>query len=342
MFLSGRCGRPRVSFRPRVEALEERTLLNNGTPDTSFGNGGMVTTDFAGGENQAFGLAVQPDGKLVAAGYAEVGAGDDIALARYNPDGSPDGGFGSGGQVTTDFGSTGNTARAVVVQPGGKILVGGDAELGGIDGFVLARYDSAGKLDHGFGVDGIITTNFAGGPDLAASVLLQTDGKIVATGSATVDGHKDFALARYDPDRPQFPVIDPNKITNPGPISIDPPDPPPLRDLTPQMQITYGKPLTNPVTGRYRQKVILRNLGPTALPGPLTLVLQGLRRKVRLHGIPAGFRSRTGISLPGGTLDLLPAVLAPGASLTVVLLFDNPFHRPVRYALRVLAGGEMG
>jgi hypothetical protein len=108
------------------------------------------------------------------------------------------------------------------------------------------------------------------------------------------------------------------------------------------MHIRFGTPLWNRVTGRYRQKVTLRNLGPTTLPGLLTLVLQGLRRKVRLHGIPAGFRSRTGINLPGQTLYLLPAVLPPGASLTVVLLFDNPFHRPVRYALRVLTGGGMG
>jgi len=70
-----------------------------GDLDPTFGTGGKVTTDFGGGTDQAFAVALQPDGKIVAAGQAN----NDFALARYNPDGSLDNSFGTAGMVTTDF-----------------------------------------------------------------------------------------------------------------------------------------------------------------------------------------------------------------------------------------------
>src|SRR5262245_3944367 len=89
--------------RPRLEALEDRSLLSAGALDLTFGSNGKVTTDL-GGPDEGTGLALQPDGKIVVAGIALDGAGEgNFAVARYLADGSPDPGFGSGGKVVTDF-----------------------------------------------------------------------------------------------------------------------------------------------------------------------------------------------------------------------------------------------
>ena len=70
-------------------------------------------------------ILVQPDGKLVVAGEAGTATGQDFALARYNPDGSLDTSFGSGGWVVTDFFGDDDYGRALARQPDGKLLVAG-------------------------------------------------------------------------------------------------------------------------------------------------------------------------------------------------------------------------
>jgi uncharacterized delta-60 repeat protein len=113
----------------------------SGDLDPSFGVGGKVTTDFAGQSDQARAVIVQSDGKVVAAGNAVTSqAGNiDFALARYNPDGSPDPTFG-GGKVTTDFAKN-ETATSVVVQADGNLVAAGDAGMAQSTGdFALARY----------------------------------------------------------------------------------------------------------------------------------------------------------------------------------------------------------
>jgi uncharacterized delta-60 repeat protein len=94
----------------------------NGTLDATFGAGGRVTTDFAGDDDQAFAVVLQPDGKIVAAGVAKTSRSADFALARYNANGTLDTTFGTGGRVTTDFAGDDDQAFAVVLQPDGKIV----------------------------------------------------------------------------------------------------------------------------------------------------------------------------------------------------------------------------
>jgi uncharacterized delta-60 repeat protein len=158
----------------------------DGTLDASFGTSGTVTTDIGGGDDFAHALAVQTDGKLIAAGVAPTQTGSSFALARYNPDGTLDSSFGTGGTVTTDL--TG-VANALVVQVDGKLVAAGAA---GND-FGLARYNPNGALDLSFGTGGVVTTDFAGGSDSAFALAVQADGKLVAAGG---DG-SGFALARY-------------------------------------------------------------------------------------------------------------------------------------------------
>src|SRR6266508_2960252 len=91
-----------------------------GALDTSFDGDGKVTTDF-GGLDEALGVAIQPDGKIVAAGTN----GGDFALARYNRDGSLDTSFDGDGKVTTDFGAPFDLALGVAIQPDGRIVAAG-------------------------------------------------------------------------------------------------------------------------------------------------------------------------------------------------------------------------
>jgi uncharacterized delta-60 repeat protein len=170
----------------------------SGTLDASFGTGGQVTTDFAGAGDGVGGIAVQPDGKLVAAGAATINWQADFTLARYNSNGTLDTGFGTGGKVTTDFGGIYEGARSVALQGDGRIVVAGGSALGFYDNFALARYLSDGTLDTSFGTGGKVITSFGEVSSEASSVAVQPDGKIVAAGYANIDGNGDFALVRYN------------------------------------------------------------------------------------------------------------------------------------------------
>src|SRR5262249_17951851 len=123
----------------------------------------------------------------------------DFALARYTTGGSLDTTFGSGGTITTDFAGNPDQASAVALQRDGKIVVVGETNAFrglGVEDFALARYNTRGSLDTSFGSAGKVTTDFAGGPDRAFGLAIQSDGKIVAAGYA---GFR-FALVRYSTD----------------------------------------------------------------------------------------------------------------------------------------------
>jgi uncharacterized delta-60 repeat protein len=165
-----------------------------------FGMRGKVRTDF-GRDDVANALAIQGDGKIVAAG----GTGSDFALARYTRDGRLDPSFGMGGKVVTDVGALPagryqhGGAVAVAIQADGKIVAGGGTR----SDFVLARYTRDGRLDRSFGKGGKVVTDVGARqsqlftePLGAKAIALQSDGKIVAAGA----GPRHFALARYTRD----------------------------------------------------------------------------------------------------------------------------------------------
>jgi uncharacterized delta-60 repeat protein/uncharacterized repeat protein (TIGR01451 family) len=172
---------------------------SNGSLDTSFGTGGLATTDFAGSADYGRALALQSDGKIVVAGRAGTGGDDDFALARYTISGTLDASFGTGGLVTTDFAGEDDRAYGLALQPDGKILAAGYAHTAPVqDDFALARYTISGTLDTTFGTDGIVTTTFSGEDDRGYGLALQPDGKIVVAGYAYAGlARDDFALARY-------------------------------------------------------------------------------------------------------------------------------------------------
>lgn len=181
----------------------------DGSPDTTFDGDGVVSTP-VGSEfySYAAGVAVQADGKVVAAGYAFAGDGRyDFAVVRYNPDGALDTTFDGDGMVMTAVGERNDEARAVAIQADGKIVVAGFSESGaasspftGPDEFALARYNTDGSLDGTFGAGGIVRTFVRESYDRAYAVAIQPgDGKLVVAGSAMDDTSQDVALARYMP-----------------------------------------------------------------------------------------------------------------------------------------------
>ncbi|MGH8213487.1 MAG: hypothetical protein ACREPP_09710 [Rhodanobacteraceae bacterium] len=178
----------------------------DGSLDAGFGSGGIVTTHFPQG-SYAFALALQSDGRIIAAGTdyvdfsSEASSNTDFALARYNIDGSPDTGFGNGGQVLTDFRKLNDDAFAVLVQPDGRIVAVGSARSNLTDyDFAAARYLVDGRLDDSFGSGGKVRNDFGdNGFDRAHSAVLQPDGGIVAAGFATTlnGGTQNFAAVRW-------------------------------------------------------------------------------------------------------------------------------------------------
>jgi uncharacterized delta-60 repeat protein len=194
---------PQFTFLGNFEVVRYNP---NGSLDTSFGNGGIVTTTFPEG-SYAFDVALQADGKIIAAGTVFVDfiigepSNTDFALARYNPNGTPDSTFGNGGQVSTDFVGMEDDAFSVLIQPDGKIVAVGSAnDPATYYNFAAVRYLSNGMIDTTFGVAGKVSTDFGvAGFDRAQSAALQPDGRIVAAGFAISQngGDQNFAVARY-------------------------------------------------------------------------------------------------------------------------------------------------
>lgn len=176
-----------------------------GCLDTSFGGVGYVHTDAAPGYvssgDEADGVAVQLDGKVVVAGRTRISSTDfDFTVIRYNVDGSLDTSFGDldplnpglrRGYTVTSITTGFDYAYALVLQPDGKILVTGAAD-GGNDS-VVVRYKSDGTLDSTFAGGGIVHLGIAPRSDIA----LQADGKIVVGGAAASGG---FGLIRLNPN----------------------------------------------------------------------------------------------------------------------------------------------
>jgi uncharacterized delta-60 repeat protein len=168
---------------------------SSGSLDTSFGGAGVVTTGFETVENfaGAWDVAIQADGKIVAAGgvaAGTVGGPDGFALARDNLDGSLDTTFDGDGRQTLQFGYS-YPGPVMAIQSNGQIVLAGQI-LAPDENLALARVNTDGSLDTNFGTGGTVTTNI---PGEARAVALQADGKIVAVG---VSGG-DFVAARFCP-----------------------------------------------------------------------------------------------------------------------------------------------
>jgi len=176
---------------------------STGRIDRQFGDNGRVLTDFTGtgSTDEAFGVAIDSIGRIVVAGYSSSTVGVDLAVARYNPDGTPDNSFSSTGKVLTDFGGS-DAATAVAIDWNDKIVVAGYSNAGGTSDFAVVRYNVDGTLDTTFNATGRVLTDIGvGSGDFATSAVIQLDGKIVVGGLSDASGIPyDFTLVRYNPN----------------------------------------------------------------------------------------------------------------------------------------------
>lgn len=173
--------------------------LANGNLDSIFGDNGQIQHSFSGVDAIAARVVkIQQDGKIVITGAAYF-IDDDrayepkIITARFNADGSVDKSFGGKGYVLME----GEIANALVIQPDGKIVIGGNTGLQ--QKFILARYLPDGNLDEQFGNGGILTANYNNHEDYINALALQQDGKIVAAGVEAYETGN-MITARFLPD----------------------------------------------------------------------------------------------------------------------------------------------
>lgn len=170
-------------------------LNANGDYDQTFGTGGIVFTDFGATYDDAFGVAIQSDGKIVVVGRSINGTTgfSDASIARYLPDGSLDSTFdGDGKFILNSFpGMVGDGFSSIVIQPDGKIIAGGRVQ----PDFLLVRVNLDGSIDSSFGNGGVVRTNNIGFVDEVRDMLVLPDGKIIAAG-----GSGRCAVARFNPN----------------------------------------------------------------------------------------------------------------------------------------------
>jgi uncharacterized delta-60 repeat protein len=172
----------------------------SGNLDPTFGTNGIATTDLGGDHDQAFGAAVLGDNGIVAVGRTNALGilKTAFGVVGYTPDGKLNQNFGNGGIVTTPFAGMGAQAKAVAVQPDGKIVVAGSAFVSNSidEDFAVARYNADGSIDDNFGAHGLVTVDLGTLNDFATGLAIESDGKIVVGGNAG----EDVGLARLLPN----------------------------------------------------------------------------------------------------------------------------------------------
>jgi uncharacterized delta-60 repeat protein len=200
-------------------------FLPNGHPDSSFAGTGSRLLNINSDKDEIKAAALQADGKIVVAGnsfFSGVNGGMHITLARFKPDGGIDSSFNNTGILISTHWGTDNEARAVAVQPNGKIVVAGWVSNGG---FSVSRLQVDGTADNGFGTNGYVSTWFGYQSDTGNDLVLQPDGKIVVAGSEFITSYEinHFALARYLPNGSLDPTFNGSGKTATafGPVSSD-------------------------------------------------------------------------------------------------------------------------
>ncbi len=188
-------------YMPNTDTMSIVRFLATGQPDNSFGNAGRAYTLFAYGKINS--MTLQPDGKMILIGrHSNLAANNtQVAMARFNHDGSIDSAFGNKGRVFSLGGI--DQGYRVIIRPDGKLLVAASKDKGfsyspPVNGnFAMLKYYSNGTLEKTFGRNGVVITDLAGTNDEAYCAVLQPDGKIVMAGFTKQNGKNKIALLRY-------------------------------------------------------------------------------------------------------------------------------------------------
>lgn len=172
---------------------------SDGTLDSGFGTGGVALADVGTTPSRGEAIALQPDGKILVAGFSLGGGGtyDRIGVARFNADGTPDAGFGTGGIYQSAPAFENYDAYAVALQPDGKVIVAGYSGFFGAYAAFVLRLNTDGTPDNSFDGDGIATASMGAGATEAYAVAVQPDGMIVVGGRANPGAFYDAFLMRF-------------------------------------------------------------------------------------------------------------------------------------------------
>jgi uncharacterized delta-60 repeat protein len=183
-----------------VTAMLTIRYNSDGSLDSSYGTTGKTLTAY---ENHYYSggvtLQIQPDGKIIQSVnrlYQDVSLDGDICLIRYNPNGTFDSSFGSGGFAVAVTPPDHEIIADTALLPDGKILVVSSRA----DGTTLTRFNNDGSLDNAFGTSGFVVNSGVANVDQGGALRVQPDGKILVGGSASVGGVENFAVTRYNAD----------------------------------------------------------------------------------------------------------------------------------------------
>ncbi|MCA9935514.1 MAG: hypothetical protein KC415_16375, partial [Anaerolineales bacterium] len=170
----------------------------DGSLDASFGVDGTVIDPRA---NVANGVAIQQDNSIVIAGTWFNGQNNDIVVARFLPDGTPDGSFGDNGFTIFDLGLSNEEGQALVIDPAGRILIAGTTDnVTGVQDFIVVALDVDGNPDPTFGLGGFTITDFNAAADIAYDIIFDGAGNILVAGSSNLVFDANFGVARYTSD----------------------------------------------------------------------------------------------------------------------------------------------
>ncbi|MES2128830.1 MAG: hypothetical protein V4463_16295 [Pseudomonadota bacterium] len=184
------------------ENFKVMRVNGDGSPDTSFGGSGTVVVAVGAGLDEARGLAIQADGKILVSGQSDVNGNRDISLVRLNADGSLDATFGKGnGKLILPVGVGADVAASVLVQGDGRITLTGSANNGSNDDVAIVRLTPDGNLDTSFAAGaGKLTLPIGSANDRGFDSALQTDGKLLVLARTSTSGNNDFAVLRFNED----------------------------------------------------------------------------------------------------------------------------------------------
>jgi uncharacterized delta-60 repeat protein len=176
-------------------------LNTDGSLDSSFNGSGKVIIPVGAGNDYAYSVTSQADGKIVVAGTSSGASNSDFSILRLNADGTLDTGFNGAGKAIVEVGTGNDGAQSVTTQPDGKIVVAGFSTGASGDDFSVVRLNADGSLDTSFNGSGKVIIPVGISTDRAYSVTLQADGKIVVAGTS-VNGSSGgaFSVVRLNAD----------------------------------------------------------------------------------------------------------------------------------------------
>lgn len=197
---------PRGHESPQAPSVVLVRLNADGSRDRTFGVDGVSISRFGDGGHRITDMLLQPDGKIVVVGvYQSYGSRlgsrdrpvtrpgpiftvDDVLVARFDRDGSPDTSFGTGGSQILDLGGNQDSASGVALQPDGRIVVAATEEVRfTTNTFDVLRLTADGQLDTSFGTGGRVTQTFGDVKAAGRAVTITTGGRIFAGGAVGVD-----------------------------------------------------------------------------------------------------------------------------------------------------------